>query len=273
MPHTAPISRTNPTCFLILVDQSRSMVQPIGGRPDRTKAQAVAEAINSLLYNLCLTCVKGPTVLDRFHVGVLGYGLQVVPGLGGALAGRDLVPISEVASCPLRVEDRPGPGNGSVARVPVWLEPAADGKTPMCAALNRAGAVVSNFLMEHPHCYPPLVVNLTDGQANDGNPEEPAARLRQLASTDGNVLLFNAHVSVRAGTALRFPDSEAALPDAYARLLFRMSSPLPPPMWDLARQSGYAVHAGTRGFVFNADMDAVLQFLNIGTLINTKNYK
>ena len=57
--------------------------------------------------------------------------------------------------------------------------------------------LLSDFLARYPNCYPPLVLNITDGAATDGNPEEAAANLRHLASTDGNVLLFNAHVSAK----------------------------------------------------------------------------
>src|SRR5215204_6017732 len=107
MPYSAEISRANPTCFLFLIDQSRSMLQGMAGAPGKTKAEAVADAINHLLYTLVLRCVWGNSVLDRFHVGVIGYGLNVAPALGGALGGRDLVPISELARNPLRVEQRP----------------------------------------------------------------------------------------------------------------------------------------------------------------------
>ena len=44
-----------------------------------------------------------------------------------------------------------------------------------------------------------------------------------------------------------------------------MSSALPPHLQTAARQEGYAVQEGTRGFVFNADAAAVIQFLDIGT--------
>ena len=44
----------------------------------------MAEAINHLLYTLVLRCVWGNAVLDRFHVGVLGYGQSIGPALGAA---------------------------------------------------------------------------------------------------------------------------------------------------------------------------------------------
>jgi len=276
MQYTAEISRANPTCFLFLIDQSKSMLKPMAGDPTRTKAEAVSDAINTLLYTLSLRCVWGNSVFDRFHVGVLGYGVQVGPALGGALTGKDLVPISELARNPLRVEQRPRAGaDGAVGsvRFPVWFEPTGDGKTPMAAAFQRAGALVAGFLVDHPDCFPPIVINITDGKPTDANPEEAAARLRQLSSTDGNVLVFNLHISDASGQRLEFPDREDGLPDLYARLLFRMSSPLPPPMHDAARESGLHVGAGTRGFVFNADIDSVIRSLDIGTRVGVANKK
>jgi hypothetical protein len=264
MPYSADINRSNPTCFLFLIDQSRSMAEPFAGAPGKTKAEGVADAINSLLCNLCLTCQKGQTILDRLFVGVIGYGERIAPGLGGPLAGRDLVPISAVACHPLRIEQRPRPG-GSAASFPVWFDPLARGKTPMCAALDLARTLLAGFLAQHPDCFPPVVINISDGMANDGDPQGPSGQLRQLSSSDGNVLLFNAHLSARDGSGIMLPDSEAGLPDAHARLLFRMSSVLPAPIRASAGQAGFRVSAGTRGFVFNANLDLVVQFLRVGT--------
>jgi hypothetical protein len=271
MPYSAEISRANPTCFLFLIDQSKSMLKPMAGARGKTKAEGVADAINHLLYTLVLRCVWGNSVLDRFHVGVIGYGLHVAPGLGGTLAGKDLVPISDLARNPLRVEQRSQPGDdGSTTsiRFPVWFEPTGDGQTPMCATLTRAGTLLAGFLVDHPDCFPPVVINITDGMANDGNPDPLAVRLRQLSSNDGNVLLFNLHVSEQQATPIEFPDSETGLPDNFAKLLFRMSSPLPKGMWGAAREKGLRPGPGTRGFVFNADLDSVIRSLDIGTRVD-----
>ena len=106
MPYSAEISRSNPTCFLFLIDQSKSMGGPLSGDAGKKKADAVADSVNRLLYTLVLRCVWGQNVLDRFHIGVIGYGRQIASGLAGALAGRDLAPIGEVARNPLRIEQR-----------------------------------------------------------------------------------------------------------------------------------------------------------------------
>src|ERR1700726_3311621 len=129
MPYTADISRTNPTCFLFLVDQSSSMLEPFGGNPDKSKAQGVADAINRLLQNLALKCAKAEGIRDYFHVGVIGYGGRAEPAFGGTLAGRGVVPMSAVANNPLRVEERTrkvDDGAGGLRdqkfKFPVWFE-------------------------------------------------------------------------------------------------------------------------------------------------------
>lgn len=271
MPYSAEISRTNPTCFLFLIDQSASMDKPFGGTPDKKKKDGVADAINRMLQALVFRCTKGAEVLDRYHIGVIGYGPQVGPALGGALAGRNLLPVSAIANNPLRLEERKrkvddGAGGliTQLVKFPVWFEPLAQGKTPMCAALDLAWSVVNDFILDHPACYPPMVINITDGMANDGDPRQQAGMIRQLASEDGNVLLFNLHLSSQVATPIQFPSSETGLPDNFAKLLFRMSSPLPPTMLQAA-QVQYQVANGAVGFVFNADLVSVVEFLDIGT--------
>jgi hypothetical protein len=272
MGYTAEINRANPTCLLFLIDQSGSMGEPFGGESRRSKAEEVTDAINRLLKNLVIKCTKKDGIRDYFHVGVIGYGIRVASALGGTLAGRELTPISTVAVKPLRLEervekvrDRSGALVEKSVRFAVWCEPTAHGKTPMCEALTRAHNVVGEFVARYPHGFPPIVLNLTDGLATDGNPEPLAQNLWRLATTDGTALLFNAHLSVRAHQTVEFPDNEAMLPDDYGRRLFRMSSPLPPIFQASVRAEGMNIAPGARGFVYNAGFTTLHKFFDIGT--------
>jgi hypothetical protein len=275
--YSAEISRSNPTSFVFLLDQSGSMEDRIGSGDEprgdgRRKCDVVADALNRLLSELAIKCAKEEGVRDYFHVAVLGYGDEVRTALGGPLAGRELVPLSEIAATPARLETRdkkiPDGAGGLVeqeVKFPVWVDPVANGGTPMSLALTRAQSIVASWLAEHPSCFPPVVLNLTDGESTDGDPARPAGALRDLASTDGPVLLFNLHVSSDASPAVTFPDDDAGLPNQYARALFAISSVLPDGMRAYAQQQGMRVSGGTRGFVFNADATSVVQFLDIGT--------
>src|SRR5262249_49909950 len=185
---------------------------------------------------------------------------------GGQLTGQILVPISQLAMFPLRVEQRtkrvPDGAGGLVeqtVKFPIWFEPAANGKTPMCAALDLAWNSLTDFLGRYPGGYPPIVINITDGRASDGNPAAHPQCNRDLASRDGNVLLFNVHLSARPEKPIELPDQEEGLPDDYAKLLFRMSSVLPPQLLETAQREGYRISDNTRGFVFNGDLVSVIR--------------
>jgi len=271
MPYQAEISRTNPSMFLFLLDQSGSMTDKFGGGGGK-KDEKVADAINSLLYNLTIKCAKSEGVRDYYHVGVLGYGTQVGSAFGGSLAGRELAPISTIADAPESIEERTkkiDDGAGGLidqkVRFPIWFKPVAAGGTPMCQALRDAQKITKQWLSEHPDCFPPIVINITDGESTDGDPLSPAQQLREMQSSDGQVLLFNVHLSSSGGMTVEFPDREVELPDQYAKKLFNMSSILPEHIRSAAEQESFKVTPNSRGFVFNADIVSVIRFLDIGT--------
>jgi hypothetical protein len=270
--YTAEISRKNPSVFLFLIDRSGSMADPFGEDTKRRKADQVSDVINRLLQNLIIKCAKQEGVRDYYHIGVIGYGNQVGPAFAGALAGKDLVPISEVANTPARIEERTkksDDGAGGVTdqtvKFPVWFDPVAHGGTPMCQALTQAQSIMQGWTSQHPHGFPPVVINISDGEPTDGDPTAPAEALMQTSSSDGNVLLFNIHISSQSGSSILFPDAEEALPDDHARLLFNISSRLPEFLRTLVQQEGISVSDNTRGFAFQADLVTLIKFLDIGT--------
>jgi len=272
MSYARRIDRLHPALILLLVDQSDSMSETIAGG-QLSKAVAIANHINSMLYELVLRCVRTPHEAPRayFYVGVLGYSTteRGEPLVEPALAvtnGDPTTSTTELAANPLRIETRPGVGGG-VVKAPVWVDPVSRGGTPMCAALNRAGQLAAAWVKQHPDVFPPVVVNLTDGEATDGDPAVWANRLRSLSTSDGQLLLFNLNISTEPDRTSLFPSTTDGFPNSYARTLFQMSSPLPAPMVAVARAHGIGLRPGARGFGFNADMKALALFLNVGTSI------
>ncbi len=273
MAYEAEIGRDNPSAFLFLIDNSGSMVDKFGGQSGaKRKAEGVADAINKLLQNLAIKCSKSDGIRDYFEVGVVAYGKKVQPAFGGSLAGRALVPISEVANNPASIEERTKKtedGSGGVVeekvKFPVWFKPQAAGATPMCKALKLARETLEPWVKAHEYSYPPAVINITDGESTDGDPTEAAQSLTSLSTSDGDVLLFNCHVSSAAGESVLFADAAEGLPDQYAKLLFGMSSRLPEPVREAASREGFSVSEHTRGFAFNADLVELIRFLDIGT--------
>ena len=173
---------------------------------------------------------------------------------------------------PARVEDRtkrvPDGAGGLVdetIKFPIWIDPVCNNGTPMRKALNKAKSILSSWISQHPNCFPPIVINITDGESSDGDPTEDARSITNLSSSDGNVLLFNIHLSSDRSPKIEFPSSESTLPNEPAKLLFRTSSLLTDFMKSEAQKEGIPVFDGARGFVFNADLVALIKFLEIGT--------
>jgi uncharacterized protein YegL len=277
MPYQSEISRNNPMCFLFLIDQSGSMNDTWSGETSKKKANGVADIINRLLQELVLRCAKAEGVRDYFHVGVIGYGAQVGPAFGGGLAGQELVPISQVGEMPANIEERAkkiDDGAGGLVeqkiRFPVWFTPVANGGTPMRQAFSVAIKTTGQFLAQHPDCFPPIVIHLTDGESTDGDPSDLMRELTLLESSDGNVLLFNYHISSSSSNKIAFPHSLEQLPnDQYGRMLFDGASELTEYMRDAAkREHNLDLPIGAKGYIFNADSVLVIQALDIGTRVS-----
>lgn len=254
------IDRRHPGCFMFLLDQSLSMKDPIPGAAGSQKAQILADLINDLLLTVVSRCIKERDEPPRhyYDIGIIGYGAEVRPLLEGALTGRTLASVEEIAKAAVPMTE------GSNGR-PVWFQATSSGRTPMCAALDMAGRTVAGWIHSHVDSFPPIIINISDGRATDGDPAVWGERLRTLATTCGNLLFFNICISSHGGSPVSFPSSDADLPDEYGRVLFRMSSELPEFMRRRATELGYPVQPGARGFVYNADMQAVVRALDVGT--------
>lgn len=266
--YTQPIDRHHPGCIMLLVDQSTSMHETFGGS-GQSKAVTLALAVNRLVRNLVLQCQRGEEVRDYYHVGILGYGNTVGPAFGGSLHGQQLVPISDIADHPLRMATDSLPGRPDLSvELPVWIDSLANGGTPMTKAIDLAGSMVVDWANDHLDSFPPIVVNISDGEATDGDPRSIATQLRDIRTTDGNLLLFNVNLSSEALRAIEYPSSPVGLPNPYAVGLFEMSSELTPYMMAVARGMDLPVASGARGFVFNADAAKLSEFLDVGTRVS-----
>ena len=274
MPYTAEISRANPTCFVFVLDQSGSMTEPFGGTEgvSQSKADFLADVTNKTLHDLVLRCAKTEEIRNYYYVALIGYGGEVGSAYAGALAGKDLVPISDVANSPARVETRPKKvpdGAGGLVdqnvRFPTWVDPKAGGNTPMCAALRMAQQLLEKWVSEHRTSYPPTVLHITDGESTDGDPTEIGKNILSLSTSDGGVLMFNCHVTTQRAPMILYPSSASSLPSDHAKMLFNISSAVPASFHEAAKSIGVNLEEGARGLVFNANPSSLIQFFEIGT--------
>lgn len=269
--YQAQISRQQPSAFVFLIDQSGSMEEK--GAHAQPLCDRVAESINGILHDLIIKCSKSDGVRDYFDIAVIGYSNnQVYNGFGGAMSQAFFHPISQIADHPLRLEKTEkqivGPRGDSgvhVIQTPVWFDPRAVGNTPMNRAYQQAADLLVDWCDTHRDCFPPMLINITDGEATDGDPEEIAHAIQDISTTDGAVLVYNLHLSIKSVQEFLYCDKESGLPDDLSRKLFRMSSLLSPAMEELARHDGYPVSPRSRGYAYNADISSLVSFLDIGT--------
>ncbi|RNF35330.1 vWA domain-containing protein [Paracoccus methylarcula] len=268
--YTAEISRTNPTAFLFVIDQSGSMDEIM--ETEQTKARFVADVLNKTLYQLIIRCTRAEGVRDYFDVGVIAYGDSIRSGFAGALAGKILHPLSDVEANPLRIEERVkrvSDGAGGLVdqptKFPVWFDPTSSGGTPMTAAMRTAAEAIAEWCDSHQNSYPPTIIHVTDGASTDGDPSEIVTALKQMSTNDGECLLFNLHISTAGGQPSVFPSSESGL-DEHGRLLFRLSSGFPEHLVQAAREKEYdSVSSESRFFGYKAGYEAIVDFFDIGT--------
>ncbi|OAN47518.1 hypothetical protein [Magnetospirillum moscoviense] len=283
MSYSQEISRECKGVFLFLVDQSRSMNKEFG--PDQSgrmvsRAVVVANALNGTLEELVNRCMRDEGVRDYFDIGIIGYGRTNRPEFcwRGALAGRRLVPISEVADnaeieeVDIETEVR---GQVLIERLTLsrWIDPVGVDSTPMNAAFRLAHSTLDEWVCHNPDSFPPVVINITDGMANDVNTDaELLATSRDLTglkTCDGNVLLINCHIAGGTDAPVVFPSSAAELPrDPYAKLLFNMSSELSNRHRAViceVFERDMASAPIIKGMAYNADATALLKLLDIGT--------
>ena len=265
------IAGHNPSLIVFMIDQSGSMVDPFGMGGGRKHAKA-AEVVNKALETLLSRSVKA----DYFEIAIIGYGSKV----GSVFDAQDRVKIRDLGSTAKLEEveiSYPDDNGGTITQTVsqrVWLKPVASGGTPMCEALDHTHDLVKAWLedkqRDREYAFPPVVINITDGESSDGNPIEPARRILELKNEEGNVLLINVHLSSKPASPIEYPDSEEqldVLKDQYANQLFLMSSTLPEYMRNspAAKAQGYRLRELARGFVYNADINSLTTFIDIGT--------
>lgn len=283
-PYTAQITRNTPTAFIFLVDQSVSMKRMTNLYGEQISlAEAVARIVNKQIYNLILRCVKMDEVRHYYDIAVIGYGHEVYSGWNGTLAGRDFVSPEEIKKNPYKkiivreeVRTRKGTQIKEIEKNQ-WIETKCDGHwTHVHKAFDRAKQLLEKWMVEHhdKDCYPPTIINITDGQFTDATREQliqQANELKSMFTNDGNVLLWNIHITPNSLEQIILPVNKSELKgDNYSELLYDMSSLLPE-RYNADIETKMNISAGNVRHVamsVNVDTSRLMQLMDIGTPTN-----
>ncbi|MCD8173721.1 MAG: VWA domain-containing protein [Alistipes sp.] len=276
--YSARITRHSPTAFVLLIDHSGSMEEKMMyGNVLTTKAEVVAVVTNLLIGELINRCRKDDGIVDYFDIAAIGYSGEEARLLLGK-SGYFIKPSALVLSdCRRRLltQERVHP-DGEVYPSPVevkyWIEPKAEGNTPMRSALDMALNMLGRWCRrpENELSYPPTVFNITDGEATDGDYDilcQLASDIKGLGTQDGKTLLININISsTSSNKSLVFPGSRDELPGCrYTNLLYDMSSEMPAEYNDSILDLKRGSSPPYRGMSLNTSVGRLISMMNIGS--------
>lgn len=287
--YTAQITRNTPTAFIFLIDQSVSMQNytTLYGE-EMPMAEAVARIVNHQLNELVLRCIKGSETRDYYDIAIIGYGEKAYSGWKGELEGRDFVKPSELKEHPYKkittkkeTRTRKGVKVVEVEEVQ-WIEAeATEGWTRVHLAFEKAKGLLDEWMEKHhdKDCYPPTIINITDGEFNGATKEyvlQQANELKSMFTNDGNVILFNIHISANKAVCVTCPASKDEVSfSSLATTMYEISSLLPMRYSDRIadlRGDGTPNNRYT-AMSINADMSTLIQLMDIGTPTNISQNK
>lgn len=287
--YTAQITRNTPTAFIFLIDQSVSMRRytTLYGE-EMPMAEAVARIVNHQLNELVLRCIKGSETRDYYDIAIIGYGEKAYSGWKGELEERDFVKPSELKEHPYKkittkkeTRTRKGVKVVEVEEVQ-WIEAdATKSCTRVHHAFEKAKGLLDEWMEKHHEkdCYPPTIINITDGEFNGATKEyvlQQANELKSMFTNDGNVILFNIHISANKAVCVTCPASKDEVSfSSLATTMYEMSSLLPMRYSDRIadlRGDGTPNNRYT-AMSINADMSTLIQLMDIGTPTNISQNK
>ncbi|MHB1033281.1 MAG: hypothetical protein ACYC35_04960 [Pirellulales bacterium] len=249
---------------LVVMLLDRSVEDPYGGNVQNPCAKLQDHA-NDLLKQV------SKLADGTIDAAIVSYGLdsagqvEVRDTFDGPLAGKTLVPHTDLAAGALRVdefEEQVPNGVGGLITVnrkkPIYLEVEPTAAAPPAEAFAAVARIVSEWCAQHPAaCAPPVVLHLTRGCQALAELAEAAAALRAVSTAAGPVALYHLVVTESPQKALAYPAAADEIEDPALRALWELSSPL------LGRERLAAekptVKPDSRGMVINAKFDLLLE--------------
>lgn len=243
--YTRRLTRRYPGLFVILLDQSGSMIEVVEDSnqkyiksfsPEKekyTKADVATAAINNIIYELIQSAIPDEHTMIRrkyAYLSIIGYNDSVYPLLSRSSDSFDPIDLAALAAKPARqirtIRHFQSPEGIQVVeqKRPYWITPDARGNTEMAQAFKQAQIVAQKWLAAPPEwisleleyqrprrdCFPPVIINITDAMNNgDDDPIAVTDEIRRPGNgtTEGEVLIFNCHFTKEKGRAIKFPST------------------------------------------------------------------
>ena len=177
--YSQEITRQHRTAFILALDRSGSMQESVRfGKKVMSKAEAVSIIANALITELIDRCRRTDSLRNYYDVAVVGYSndnIEMLLGRDGMLSIDDLSRISPRRRT-LSDEEQLSEQNSAIFQhsLDEWFTPHAEGNTPMYEAMLRVRDLAKEWCekSENRQSFPPVVINITDGEASDCDDNE-----------------------------------------------------------------------------------------------------
>ncbi len=274
--YTQEITRRHRAAFIIAIDRSGSMQENIHfGQRDIPKSEAVAHTANTLISELIDRCRRTDGLRNYYDIAVVGYGNDTVENLldpAGFIA-IDRLEARNIETSTINTQH--GSGKSTIVighTVKQWIKVKSEGNTPMYEAMLRVRDLAEAWCADpqNRESFPPVVINITDGEVSDCDDDELidiCSQIRRISTDDGATLLFNIHLTNTDRPAAIFPTrQELTHAGQYARTLAECSSEMPEAFNDAVRRKKDAgAEPPFLGMAYNANIVELLSIINIGS--------
>ena len=218
--YSLPATFKTPALMIFLLDVSGSMSQELINGLSRI--DAATQIVQKIAQKMVMRSTKGTLVVDRYHIAMFAYSGQTIDLLGGIKSITELAKLGVPRLTVLDMTDTAG-----------------------------AFSVVRDFLISelptYVKCPAPLVIHITDGEFNGGDPMLVAEEICTMNVEDGNVLLANIYLKgVSSEYSAFFTSDKPEWLDTYEEQLFHMSSLFPEQYRAIFKEFGYDIHPGAK---------------------------
>jgi hypothetical protein len=277
------ITSNEPTLLILLLDQSVSMSETMT-ETEQGEVFSIAKIAkiisDTFLYTAFRKCVRGDEFKPYIDLAVIGYGNGTHSALPKIPLEQFPFSVKKLADTYIAKNDSDPDDNSTVPKPRLeWVEERADGLTPMLAAFTKARAIVEKWLPDHQTSFPPVIINISDGMPTDDHDDIVASlssakqlidlsrAICKIDTEDGKCLICNCQISSRGMTQILYPSSTAQAEeiDPFAKFMFEMSSIIPEQLRETGKTLGIPLEPNARFFIFNAEIESALKFMNFGT--------
>lgn len=244
------------------------------------KMEAASLIANFAIDELLVRASRANEVRNYYDIAVVGYsgdGVEMIIGDENDSL-TDIKSLMERRPQPRRYNIIQQDTDGNMVSAPItlheWVEPKACGSSPMYEALIQIKRLIADWCdnPHHRYCFPPLVINISDGGCSDAEYDELidiAKDIRELHTADGSTLFVNIYLSTECDNenhSIIFPSTDEIIEDENESLLYQMSSPLPKELEHVIFElRGGDSPKSCKCFARNAPICEVFALADIGT--------